>query len=55
MRATAAASSSPGGQGQEKPLATQFYLQQPDPFGHFIYLVKAIDFMMQTGHPPYPH
>jgi len=40
--------------GQEKPVATQFYLQQPDPFGHFIYLVKAIDSMMQTGHPPYP-
>jgi hypothetical protein len=40
--------------GQEKPAATQFYLQEPDPFGHFIYLVKAIDSMMQTGHAPYP-
>jgi hypothetical protein len=40
--------------GQDKPAATQFYLQQPDPFGHFIYLVKAIDSMMQTGHAPYP-
>ena len=26
--------------GKEKPAATQFYLQQPDPFGHFAYLVK---------------
>ncbi len=40
--------------GQDKPVATQFYLQQPDPFGHFTYLVKAIDSMMQTGHAPYP-
>ncbi len=40
--------------GQDKPAATHFYLQQPDPFAHFIYLVKAIDSMMQTGHAPYP-
>jgi hypothetical protein len=40
--------------GQDKPAATHFYLQQPDPFGHFAYLVKAIDSMMQTGHAPYP-
>ena len=40
--------------GQEKPSATQFYLQSPDPFGHFIALVRAIDSMMQTGHAPYP-
>ncbi|MBI1913949.1 MAG: hypothetical protein HYS12_04330 [Planctomycetes bacterium] len=40
--------------GQEKPVATEFTMQQPDPFGHFIGLVKAIDSMMQTGHPPYP-
>jgi hypothetical protein len=40
--------------GQEKPSATLFYLQQPDPFGHFAYLVKAIDSMIQTGHAPYP-
>ncbi len=39
---------------QDKPAATLFYLQQPDPFAHFAYLVKAIDSMMQTGHPPYP-
>jgi hypothetical protein len=40
--------------GEEKPRATQFYLQQPDPFGHFIYLVKAIESLIQTGHAPYP-
>jgi hypothetical protein len=40
--------------GQEAPAATHFYLQQPDPFGHFAYLVKAIASMVRTGHPPYP-
>src|SRR5207302_11192291 len=40
--------------GKDKPVATQFYTQEPDPFAHFIYLVKAIDSMMQTGHSPYP-
>ena len=40
--------------GQEKPVATHYYLQQPDPFGHFIYLVKAIDSLVNTGHAPYP-
>ena len=40
--------------GQDKPAACQFYLQQPDPFAHFIPLVKAIDSMVNTGHAPYP-
>jgi hypothetical protein len=40
--------------GHDKPVATHFYLQQPDPFGHFAYLVKAIDNMIQTGHASYP-
>jgi hypothetical protein len=40
--------------GRDKPLATHFYLQQPDPFAHFAYLVRAIDAMMQTGHAVYP-
>jgi hypothetical protein len=40
--------------GQDKPAATHFYLQQPDPFAHFAYLVKAIDSLVQTGHAPYP-
>jgi hypothetical protein len=38
----------------KEPVSTLFYLQQPDPFGHFIYLVKAIHSMMQTGHAAYP-
>jgi hypothetical protein len=37
-----------------KPAACHFYLQQPDPFGHFAYQVKAIDSLIQTGHAPYP-
>jgi hypothetical protein len=37
-----------------EPVATHFYLQNVDPFGHFGYLVRAIDSMIQTGHPPYP-
>ncbi|MBY0525865.1 MAG: hypothetical protein K2R98_20905 [Gemmataceae bacterium] len=40
--------------GEEKTQATHFYLQQPDPFGHFIYLVKAIESTIQTGHAVYP-
>jgi hypothetical protein len=41
-------------QGQDKPAATHFYLQQPDPFAHFAHLVKAIDATIQTGHAVYP-
>jgi hypothetical protein len=40
--------------GQDKPVACHFYLQQPDPFAHFIYQVKAIDSLIQTSHAPYP-
>jgi hypothetical protein len=40
--------------GEDKPRSCQFYLQQPDPFAHFAELVKAIDTLMTTGHPPYP-
>ena len=39
---------------KKEPVACHFYLQQPDPFGHFVYQVKAIDSMMRTGHSPYP-
>lgn len=39
---------------QDEPVGTQFYLQQPDPFAHFAYLVKAIESLMQTSHAPYP-
>jgi hypothetical protein len=40
--------------GDEKPTACQFYLQQPEPFAHFAYLVRAIDNTIQTGHAAYP-
>jgi hypothetical protein len=40
--------------GQQRPASTHFYLQQPNPFAHFAYLVRAIDSMIQTGHAPYP-
>jgi hypothetical protein len=40
--------------GNDKPVACQFYMQEPDPFAHFIYLVKAIDSTIQTGHAAYP-
>lgn len=40
--------------GEDKPRSTLYYLQQPDPFGHFIYLVKAIDSLINSGHSPYP-
>jgi hypothetical protein len=36
-----------------KPVATHFYLQNADPFGHFAYLVRAIESLIQTGHAPY--
>lgn len=39
---------------ENKPVSTQFYLQQPDPYAHFAYLVRAIDAMVQTGHAVYP-
>jgi hypothetical protein len=40
--------------GRERPLGTQFYLQQPDPFAHFSYLLRAIEAMILTGHAAYP-
>jgi hypothetical protein len=40
--------------GRKQPLATQFFLQQPDPFAHFSYLLRAIEAMMITGHAAYP-
>ncbi|HEY8504716.1 MAG TPA: hypothetical protein VIL46_09045 [Gemmataceae bacterium] len=41
-------------QGRDEPVSTHFYLQQPDPFAHFIQLVKAIESLIQTGHAGYP-
>jgi hypothetical protein len=40
--------------GEDRPRSCQFYLQNSDPFAHFTELVKAIEKMMLTGHPPYP-
>jgi hypothetical protein len=39
---------------RERPVSTQFFLQQPDPFAHFSYLVRAIEAMIVSGHPSYP-
>jgi hypothetical protein len=40
--------------GQKGLAGTHFYLQNWAPFGHFGYLVKAIESMIHTGHPAYP-
>ncbi len=40
--------------GEAKPVGTHFYLQSEVPYGHFAYLVKAIEAMIHTGHPVYP-
>lgn len=39
---------------QERIASCAFYLQQPDPFGHFAYLLRAIDAMVQSGRAVYP-
>ncbi|QDT41532.1 hypothetical protein Pan241w_15950 [Gimesia alba] len=40
--------------GQKKPLATWFKLELNPPFGHFAYLLKAIEQMIHTGQASYP-
>ncbi len=40
--------------GQSAPVSTQFYLQQPDPFAHFGYQLRAIDAMVNSNHAAYP-
>lgn len=40
--------------GRHQPASTHFYLQQPDPFAHFAYLLRAIEAMIVSGHPSYP-
>jgi hypothetical protein len=40
--------------GRKRPVATQFYLYEPDPFAHFSYLLRAIEAMIITGHASYP-
>lgn len=41
-------------QGEDKPAATWFELEEQRPFGHFGFLVRAIERMIHTGQPPYP-
>jgi hypothetical protein len=40
--------------GEASPRATHFYLQNVRPFGHFGYLVKAVEAMIHSNHPSYP-
>ncbi len=40
--------------GEDRIASCAFYLQQPDPFGHFAYQLRAIDSMIHTNHVPYP-
>lgn len=40
--------------GQREPLATWFTLQGHAPFGHFAYLLQAIDHTIRTGKAAYP-
>src|SRR5262249_54794789 len=41
-------------QGEAKPLATCFRLQNARPFGHFAHLLRAIEHTVHTGRPAYP-
>ena len=40
--------------GQAEPIAVWFELEYEKPYGHFAYLLQAIDEMFQTGKPSYP-
>ncbi|MFT7642104.1 MAG: hypothetical protein ACI9G1_003861 [Pirellulaceae bacterium] len=40
--------------GQAEPIAVWFELEEEKPYGHFAYLLQAIDQMIQTGKPSYP-
>lgn len=40
--------------GEKDIRSCLYYMQQPDPFAHFIYLTKAIESLINTGHSPYP-
>jgi hypothetical protein len=40
--------------GASDPDATVFDLQDATPFGHFGYLLRAVEHMVQTGRPAYP-
>ena len=40
--------------GREKPVATWFQLQEAPPFGHFAFLLRAIEETIHTGKAVYP-
>src|SRR5579863_635400 len=40
--------------GNDKPFAVTFRVQDDPPFGHFEYLLRAIEHMLHTGQPAYP-
>jgi hypothetical protein len=40
--------------GQSEPMATYFHLQDHAPFGHFAYLLQAIDHTIRRDQAPYP-
>ncbi len=40
--------------GQPKPIAVWFELEEVKPYGHFAFLLQAIQKMFQTGQPAYP-
>ena len=40
--------------GRKEPVATWFKLQEGPPFGHFAYLVDAVDELVHTRKTPYP-
>lgn len=62
LRATVAMAQGVAGQfafaaklrGVEKPVATWFWLEDNKPYGHFEYLLRAVERMFQTGKPSYP-
>ena len=40
--------------GSDRPDAAVFDLEPGHPFGHFGYLLRAVEHLVRTGHPPYP-
>jgi hypothetical protein len=40
--------------GQPQPVASWFQLEEVKPYGHFEYLLRAIEHMIHTGRPAYP-
>jgi len=39
---------------RDEPLVSWFQLEDKKPYGHFAFLVQAIEEMVHTGHPSYP-